>query len=274
MTPRNQLVPSNSNWLCTKGQWLALLVRAMLFYFIVVLCGIGYGISAAIFFFFPQRVCLQKTMLYPRLATFCIPFLLGIRYRVINAHRLQQGRPCIYVSNHQSAYEIFVLGPILLYPACFVLKRELLYLPFIGWGFWASGMIAVTRGTPQAREKVLTMGLKRLAAGFNICLFPEGTRMPVGQRGPYKSSAMAMAIAAQRPIVPIVHNAGSCWPKRSFLKSPGQVTFIIGPVITSQGKTLEQLREEVETWTDVHLQHLENERHRLPGTEHFDSSEE
>jgi len=101
---------------------------------------------------------------------------------------------------------------------------------------------------------------KRLAAeGIWVIMFPEGTRIPRGQQGSYKSGASRLAIASGVPIVPIAASSAKCWPRKSFLLRPGVVDVSIGKPISSTDRQPDELMREVESWIEAEMRKLDPE---------------
>ncbi len=156
--------------------------------------------------------------------------------------------PYVAVCNHQSAWESFFLQR-LLKPASFVLKRELLWLPFFGWSIAALQPIAIRRSTPRkALRYILKEGHKRLNNNINVVIYPEGTRQSPGQVGSFKTGAAALAKQAGVPILPIAHNAGSHWPVRRWVKTPGTIELVIGEPIDAASASEKELSKNIESW--------------------------
>lgn len=158
-------------------------------------------------------------------------------------------QPSIVISNHQSAWETILFQRI--FPAqSYLLKRELLWIPFFGWGLASNEPIAIDRGKKtQALQQLVSEGKQRLANGRWIIIFPEGTRRPVGMPGEFQAGGAFIASKAQVPVVPVAHNAGVFWSKKnSFNKKPGTIEVIIGPVIESQGRKAREINAEAEAW--------------------------
>ncbi|MEJ5210709.1 MAG: lysophospholipid acyltransferase family protein [Burkholderiales bacterium] len=182
--------------------------------------------------------------------------LLGIEYRVLGRENLPD-RPAIVMAKHQSAWETLAL-PILLPPLAIVIKRELLKLPFFGWGFAMLSPIAIDRRAgKEALRQITEQGRQRLREGFWVLIFPEGTRVAPGSRGRYGIGGAWLAAHTGAPVVPIAHNAGELWPRHAFLKYPGTVTVSIGPVIETRGMKAGEINARVEAW-------IEGEMARLP----------
>ncbi len=110
-------------------------------------------------------------------------------------------------------------------------------------------------------QQVLSIGSQRIHAGHNPVLFPEGTRIPVGQKGRYQSGGARLAVHAGASVIPVAHNAGEVWPRNSFIKTPGLVTFSFGPPISSEGLTHDQLNRKVEAWIEGEMRVLSPHRY-------------
>jgi 1-acyl-sn-glycerol-3-phosphate acyltransferase len=162
--------------------------------------------------------------------------------------------PAILLCKHQSAWETIFLLCKMPRPLIFVLKKELLYLPFFGWALALLRMIPIDRSKARdAFAQVVVHGRKRLADGQWVIMFPEGTRTAVGSQGKYKGGGARLAVETGAVVVPIAVNSGECWPKNSFIKTPGLITVSIGPTIASTGKDPARLMQEVENWIESEM---------------------
>lgn len=187
----------------------------------------------------------------------------GIRYVVEGAEHVPAG-PAIIMAKHQSAWETIFLEATFPYQ-CWIVKRELLWLPFVGWGLVALRSIAIDRKSGQAaREQIVEQGTKRLAEGLWVSIFPEGTRVAVGRRGRYGIGGATLAARAGAPILPVAHNAGEFWPRYAFLKRPGTVRVVIGPVIDAAGRDPVEVTKDVEAWIEAQMVRLNPERYGRP----------
>jgi 1-acyl-sn-glycerol-3-phosphate acyltransferase len=176
-------------------------------------------------------------------------WICGIRHRVIGLENVGDA-PKIVVCKHSSTWETLFLTR-LLPPLAYVAKKELLALPFFGWGFRLASPITIDRSAGQdAMAQIAAQGRTRFAQGFWIVLYPEGTRIPVGRRVRYKTGAARLAVAMQAPILPIAHNAGWLWPKGVMGKRPGTITLSIGPPIEPGTMDAAQLMHAVEAWIE------------------------
>ena len=181
--------------------------------------------------------------------------ILGIRYRVLGAESLPPP-PYIVLAKHQSAWETLAFQSIFP-PQVWVVKRELLWIPFFGWGLALLAPIAIDRASgPRALNQLLEQGRERLARRYCIVIFPEGTRIAPGSRGRYQVGGAWLAVKTGTPVVPVAHNAGELWRRRAFVKRPGLVTVSIGAAIDSRQLTPDQLIRSVEDWIEGEMQRL------------------
>ena len=185
-------------------------------------------------------------------------YILGIRYEVRGLEHLPAaGQPAILLVKHQSTYETFLMPVIMPSDLAYVFKKELLYVPFFGWGIGRLDMIHIDRKLrSQAFQKVVSQGRDLLGRGIWVIMFPEGTRIERGQAGTYKSGGTRLAIETGVPVIPIAVNSARCWPRKALIKYPGIVTVSIGPMIESTGRQPEEMMQQVEHW-------IESEMHRL-----------
>ena len=156
---------------------------------------------------------------------------------------------------HSSAWETFA-QVLLVPPHVWVLKRELIWVPVLGWALRLMRCIAVDRGAGGvAVRSVLEQGSKRLAEGKWIVVFPEGTRMPPGETRRYGVSGALLAAENNRVIVPIAHDAGYYWPRRGLYKKPGTIRVVIGPPIVAAGRDPREINAEAQAWIESHARH-------------------
>jgi len=184
-----------------------------------------------------------------------VRIICGIRLEVEGCEHLPK-MPCVVMAKHQSAFETIAM-PGLVPPFVWVLKRELFYIPVFGWALWALNEIAIQRANPrEALKQVLTQGQCFLERKRWVVIFPEGTRSKPGQTGNYQASGIMLAKKANVGILPMVHNAGVCWPKNGFLKYPGVIrvrflSFIPAAEVTDMPRNalLKRLQEDIESNT-------------------------
>lgn len=174
--------------------------------------------------------------------------LCGLTYEVTGRENIPQ-RPAVLIANHQSAWETLCLQ-LIFPPQSYILKAQLLWIPFFGWGLAANRPIAINRARKvRALEQLLTQGQVRLREGRWLVVFPEGSRMPPGRPGKFQSGGAMVAAKSGAPVVPVAHNAGVYWPKNGFRKYPGVVQIHIGPTIESDDKmTPREINAQAEAW--------------------------
>ncbi|NNM69234.1 MAG: 1-acyl-sn-glycerol-3-phosphate acyltransferase [Gallionella sp.] len=195
-------------------------------------------------------ISLWAKMMLPILRVVC-----GIRHEVKGIENLPK-EPCIVMCKHQSAWETLALQKIFP-PQVWVLKRELLWIPFFGWALALTSPIAIKRSEGRAAARqLLTQGKERLAQGFCVVIFPEGTRVPYGQRGKYKIGGALLAASSGVPVIPVAHNAGRLWGRNAFSKHPGLITMSIGAPIQTQGLKADEINAKVEAWIENEIQTL------------------
>lgn len=168
---------------------------------------------------------------------------------------------CIVLAKHQSTWETIGLQTVFR-PVCFILKKELLRLPFWGWAMASLEPIAIDRSAKTAAIKqVLREGEERLRKGRWLILFPEGTRVAPGTRGRYGASGGTLAKRSGYRVIPVAHNAGQFWPRHGFLKRPGTICVRIGPPIDPAALTAAEINQKVEQW----IEHQMIQITQLPG---------
>jgi 1-acyl-sn-glycerol-3-phosphate acyltransferase len=230
-------------------------VRALLYYILLVVIVVPYWVMVMLAAPLPRMPRWKIIAGWPRLAAWLAGPLLGIHYEVRGRENIP-AEPVVILSKHSSAWETLAFSGIFP-PHVYVMKRELLWLPFLGWGLALFSTIAIDRtDRKNAIRRTVEIGKQRFAQGFSIMVYPEGTRTAVGKRGKYKRGGAVIAVQTGARVLPVAHDAGLLWPRNSFLKRPGKVTVVIGKPIASAGLTPEELMAKVETW-------IENEMHRL-----------
>jgi 1-acyl-sn-glycerol-3-phosphate acyltransferase len=164
--------------------------------------------------------------------------------------------PFIVLSKHQSAWETLAFQVI--FPRqVWVVKRELLWIPFFGWGLAMLSPIAIDRGAGRrALSQLLEQGRERLARRYCIVIFPEGTRVAPGNRGQYRAGGAWLAVKTATPVLPVAHNAGELWPRHALVKRPGLITVSIGAPIDPRNLTPDELNQRVEEWIEGEVRRI------------------
>ena len=185
--------------------------------------------------------------------------ICGVRARLHGMDRLPDS-PVILLPKHQSTWETFAFPGLMPHPLCYVFKRELLYIPFFGWAMSRMDMIHINRSKrAEAWNLVAEQGRKFMEKGHWVIMFPEGTRIPRGQQGTYKAGGTRLAVATQRPVLPIAVTSARCWPRKSFILRPGVIDVSIGPTIASTGREPDELMREVQGWIEAEMRRLDPE---------------
>jgi 1-acyl-sn-glycerol-3-phosphate acyltransferase len=228
------------------------LLRSLLFNTYMILSACVFGAFMSLCFWSPHGFQFAIARCWARCLLWVLARLCGLKFTVEGRERIPEGAH-IVMSNHTSAWETiaqFVIFP----PHVWVLKRELLWIPFVGWGLKLLRPIAINRGQGhRAANQVVEQGKARLRDGLWVIVFPEGTRVVAGETKKFGFSGALLATATGKLLVPLSHNAGRFWPRRGIVKKPGTVHVVIGEPITSVGKDPRQLTDEVRRAVDAGL---------------------
>lgn len=202
---------------------------------------------------FPTRYGLAQ--LWVRFNLWTLKTICKLDYRVSGRENIPDSNGVI-LCKHQSAWETIALQAIFP-PVAFILKKELLNIPFWGWAMRTQDPIAIDRSARSAALKqVLRDGAARLAAGRWVVIFPEGTRVAPGQRGKYNGSGATLAHRAGCPVVPVAHNAGEFWRRKAFLKHPGTIQVRIGAPIDAKNLPAAEVSRMAEEWIEQQMQEI------------------
>jgi len=235
---------------------LNLLLRSSIFSLLMLIATIVHSFICLAAFPFPLRYRYKLVTVYTSAILWLLKIICHIDYHVEGLENIPKNRSGIVLSKHQSTWETFFLQG-LFHQAAIILKRELLWVPFFGWGLATIDPIAINRSnTNSAMHQIINKGRKCLAAGRWILVFPEGTRMPPGQVGKYRIGGARLATATGYPVIPVAHNAGHFWPKRSFIKTPGTIRVVIGPLIETQDRAAEDVLAQAKNWIEGTMTHL------------------
>jgi 1-acyl-sn-glycerol-3-phosphate acyltransferase len=224
-------------------------LRSALFALALVLVTPPYAILALLTFPLPRLVRYRIISGWSRLVLFLSKAIVGIDWKVEGEEHLP-ARPSVILAKHQSAWETLAFQKIFP-PQVHVLKRELLWIPFFGWGLALMSPIAIDRSRGVAALRAIARrGQKRLEQGFWVVVFPEGTRVAPGETRDYQPGGAWLAAATGAPVVPVAHNAGLYWPRNAFLKRPGTITIRIGPSIDPRDRDPLTINAMVKEWIE------------------------
>lgn len=234
------------------------LLRSLIFNLGMWALAVVFGLLAL--FTFPLSVAGRYRVIswWARLVTRWLAIACGLRFEVRGEENIPRGQPMVILSKHQSAWETIAFQ-VIFPPHVWVLKRELLRIPFFGWGLAMLKPVAIDRAAgKKALRQVVEQGRARLHEdGISVLVFPEGTRMKPGQKGHYHIGGAWLATQTRSLAVPVAHNAGEFWMRNSFLKHPGVISVSIGAPIDTTGMKADELNRRVEEW-------IESEMERLP----------
>jgi 1-acyl-sn-glycerol-3-phosphate acyltransferase len=181
--------------------------------------------------------------------------LCGLDYVIEGTENIPR-EPSVIMIKHTTVFETYAQLAVFP-PQSWVVKRELTWIPFFGWGLAAMRPIAIDRGAGHAAVKqVIDKGKSLLAAGVWVTIFPEGTRVPRGETKRYGVSGAALAKEAQCPLVPVAHNAGDLWSRRSLRKRPGLIRFCIGPPILPGDRLPKDTNLLVQGWIESKMREI------------------
>jgi 1-acyl-sn-glycerol-3-phosphate acyltransferase len=242
--PRWRRIPP-LQWLCSAAYTGLLFVDSLVFGFVITLFG-----------WLPFRRLYGFARAWARTNLWLLRVFCGLRWTVIGAERIPREGAHVSMWKHTSTWETMA-QMIVLPPQAWVLKREILWIPLVGWASWCLKCIAIDRGAGhRAVNQVLDLGRERLSAGIWVLIFPEGTRMAPGETRKYGMSGALLASQAGVKLVPIAHDAGDYWPRRGLVKKPGIVRVVIGPPVESAGRDPRQLNAEVQSWIEGTMREL------------------
>lgn len=230
------------------------LFRSLLYTTLLFLVTLVFGVIVLVSALLPLSI--EQRYVIPRswglFLTWLAGAICGLKY-VIEGRENLPTRPFISLWKHSSAWE--TMAQMFVVPtASWLLKREVIWIPVIGWAVSTYKPIAINRSAGHsAVNQVVKQGRERLAAGMGIVVYPEGTRVAPGQTRKYGVSGALLATETGAPVVPIAHNAGYFWKRRSIVKKPGLIRVVIGPPIDPSGLTAREVNERAQQWIEAKI---------------------
>ncbi len=229
-----------------------IVLRSLLFALLLAVITPVFGCIGLCIFFLNPFTRYRIISIWSRLITASARAICGIRYRILGAENIPD-KPCIVMSKHQSAWETLAFQ-VIFPPQVQVVKKELLRIPFFGWGLAVLSPIAIDRGAgTRALKQIEVQGIERLKQGFWIIVFPEGTRIKPGTKGAYHPGGAWLAARSGATVLPVAVNSGEFWGRKAFLKRPGTITVSIGKPIDPAGMKADELNARVETWIEQEM---------------------
>ena len=225
-----------------------LALRTILFYIGLALFTLPIMLTVPVFFLTPFKMRRSYLGLWSHFAIWWLKISCHLDYRVKGGENIPN-QTAIILAKHQSTWETIAMQCI--FPTqTWVLKRELLWIPFFGWGLAMTRPVAINRSTKKtALKQVISQGSDRLKQGIWVVIFPEGTRLPYGTKRKYAGGGAMLAEKSGFPVVPVAHNAGKFWAKSGWIK-PGTITLSIGPTILSEDKKAKEINLLSEKWIE------------------------
>lgn len=230
-------------------------VASLIFSIIMIFLTVFFGFICSFLPFFPTLAS-WLSRVYGYLVIQAARYLCGIRYHIHGAENIPKNNRFIIFSKHQSTWETLFL--LYYFPRMsIILKKELLSIPFFGWGLRSIRPIAIDRSAGRAAITALNQqGEMRLNQNLCILCFPEGTRKSPGDAPDYKVGGAMLASKTEAPILPIALNSGLCWPRKGFLKKPGIISVVIGPCIETKEKKTALILQEAQDWIEGQMQKI------------------
>lgn len=236
-------------------QKTVLYARAWLFYFGLIVFTIPFSLLAILLIPLPAVTRSRWVSGWAYCVLWWLKVTCNLHYHVTGSEHIL-AHAHIILSKHQSAWETIGLQCIFP-PQIWVMKKELLMIPFLGWAFWALDAIPIDRSAGrEALKKLVEHGKDRLSRGLSVVIFPEGTRTAPGSRGKYHIGGAWLASHTHTTVVPVAHNAGRYWRKNSILKYPGVIQVVIGPPLETAGLKPDAVNKQVEEWIEAEMLHL------------------
>jgi len=228
-----------------------LFLRSLLFSIGMILATIILATPCFITILLPYRWRYRYLNMWHRFVLWWLKVTCGVHYEIQGMENINGIDPAIIFCRHESTWETLAVTKFFP-PQAWLLKRELLWVPFFGWALWVLEPIAIDRKAGRkALNKVIEQGKDRLGKGRWVIIFPEGTRLQPTETKQFGIGGAMLAAKSGVPVIPMTHNAGEFWPKRGFIKHPGTIKVVIGPAIQTEGRKVSEINQEAETWMNA-----------------------
>jgi 1-acyl-sn-glycerol-3-phosphate acyltransferase len=231
-------------------QWIRSAVYTVLLFLVTGVFGVIVLVAALLPLPIEKRYLIPAT--WGRLLTWLAGAICGLTYTIEGQENLPK-EPFVSLWKHSSTWEVLA-QMFVVPPAAWSLKHEFLWVPIVGWAVRTYKPIAINRKAGHsAVNQVVMQGRERLASGMGVIVYPEGTRVLPGQTRKYGVSGALLATETGAPVVPIAHNSGYFWRRRSLMKKPGVIRVVIGPPIDPKGLTAREVNERAQQWIEAKI---------------------
>lgn len=229
--------------------------RSLLFLLILLVVTPPYTLGVILCRPLPHHMRRKTVVPWVNFTIWLIKHVLGIPYRLVGAENIPT-RPVVVLCKHQSAWETFILQEVFK-DTVYVWRKEIKYLPFFGWALASIPMIETDRGAGKSSlKRLVEQGRDRLANGYTVIIFPEGTRSQPGSKNRYKGGGALLAVETGTPVVPVALNSGEFWGRNALFKKTGTVTVSIGPTIDPAGLSASEVLARAETWIEAEMKRI------------------
>lgn len=236
----------------------ALVARSLLYAAGQGLLSVIFSMAAILALVLPYRLRYALVSRWTHCNLWWLEKTCHLNHEVVGIENVPE-QPTIIFCKHESAWETLALQRYFA-PQVWVIKRELLWIPFFGWGLATLKPIAIDRSSSRkALEQILAQGRARLEDGCWVVIFPEGTRVAPGERRRYRQGGALLARDTGYPVLPVAHDAGDFWPRNGFIKRPGTIQLAIGPPIASAGRSAADINGEAEAWIQATVDAMRGE---------------
>ncbi|OUR82657.1 1-acyl-sn-glycerol-3-phosphate acyltransferase [Cycloclasticus sp. 46_120_T64] len=228
--------------------------RSVIFFAFQVISLFIFAPLVLLSFPFSYRLRYRIASSWAKLVIKALKVICRLDFQVTGAENIQ-GNGIIFCK-HQSAWETFALQ-VMFPEQCWVLKRELLWIPLFGWALALTQPIAIDRAQKtRAFRQIVKQGIDRLKTGRWVVIFPEGTRTAPGEKRKYMIGGAMLAQKSGYPVIPVAHNAGEYWRRNAFIKYPGTIQVRIGEMIDSSSLSARELNEKAELWIESQMDEI------------------
>lgn len=236
-----------------------ILLRSLVFFIFYVVTAVPFSCLAVLLWPLPFKKRYAVVSQWAKINIWFLGKTCNLHFEVEGKEHIGE-QPAVIICKHQSAWETLALQAVFP-PQVWVLKRELLWIPFFGWGLASLNPIAINRNAGRkALSQVIEQGMDRLSSGAWVVIFPEGTRVAPGQMRKFGIGGARLAVETGYPVIPVAHNAGHYWPKRGFLKKPGTIKMVIGERIETKGADVGALNQQLFDWMQQQMTRLEGQK--------------